>query len=265
MTFQFLIIFLQCAALAAFLILWYFWVKKKMETSFILEEDDRVLFPFKYFSWILMGLVFVTCLVQIHFIRVSSSVHEKMASFLGACNLQEQQARAIDDMKALIDRLRKDMDSNFRNLHAQNLERPLFKNPEPPAAVETRTTPKASVIPIHAPKAEAPGFAKEAKASSAAKSAPSPQALPKEDKQDQNDERLHSMPLSRTGRAVVDNLLVRKRPQPGAAVVDKITTDQVVKVTEKREINETIWFHVVTPSGKAGWVNYRYLKLEGNA
>jgi uncharacterized protein YgiM (DUF1202 family) len=63
----------------------------------------------------------------------------------------------------------------------------------------------------------------------------------------------------------VDNLRVRKRPQTDAPVVERITTEQPVKVTEKRLINETVWFRIVTPSGKTGWVDYRYLKLEGNA
>lgn len=264
MTFQFLVIFLQFAALAAFLILWYFWVKKKMEASFLLEEGDRVLFPFKYFSWVLMGLVFVTCLVQIHFIRVSSTVHERMASLIGSCKKQELHARAMDDMKAAIDSLRKDMESNFKNLHAQNLDRPPFKSPEPLPPAESRPIARGPLASIHPPKAEAQGFAKEAKASSAASPALSVLPQAKEDKQDHG-EAIHTMSLNRMGRAVVDNLLVRQRPRSDAAVIDRITTDQVVKVTEKRLIKETVWFRVVTPSGKAGWVNYRYLKLEGNA
>ena len=39
---------------------------------------------------------------------------------------------------------------------------------------------------------------------------------------------------------------------------------QEVKVTEKRIVNEGVWFRIVTPSGHAGWVDYRYLKLEGS-
>ncbi len=62
------VIVLECAAVAAFLILWYFWAKKKLLCSYVLEDDEQILFPFRYFSWILIGIVLVTCLIQIHFL-----------------------------------------------------------------------------------------------------------------------------------------------------------------------------------------------------
>ncbi|HMK36701.1 MAG TPA: SH3 domain-containing protein [Desulfomonilaceae bacterium] len=263
MAFQFLVILLQCAALAAFLILWYFWVKRKMETSFLLEEESHVLFPFKYFSWVLMGLIFLTCLVQIHFIRVSSSVHERMASMVGYYKKHEQHAASMNDMKGAIDRLRSDMELNFKNLRAQQVDSLPFKCPEAPVASDTRSQGKGPLVTIQPPKTDTPGFAKEAKAASTPKMGPSARPHMRQPKQEEG-ESVYSMPLSRTGRAVVDNLRVRQRPHQDAVVVDKLTPGQSVKVTEKRLIHETVWFRVVTPSGRAGWVDYRYLKLEGS-
>ncbi len=121
MTFQLLIIVLQLAALAAFLILWYFWVKRKLEASFLLEEEENVLFPFRYFSWIFIGVILITCLVQIHFVRVSSSVYERMASLSSSFKKQEQHTKAIDDLKLTVDKLRADLESNFRTLRAQSI------------------------------------------------------------------------------------------------------------------------------------------------
>ena len=83
MILHFAIIAIQCAALAAFLILWYFWVKKRIGSSLCFEEEEQILFPFRYFSWILMGLVVITVVAQIHFVRVSSLVHERVASMTG--------------------------------------------------------------------------------------------------------------------------------------------------------------------------------------
>jgi hypothetical protein len=267
MAFQFLIILLQCAALAAFLILWYFWVKKRMEASFLLEEDTHVLFPFKHFSWLLIGLVFVTCLIQIHFVRVSATVHEKMASLVGSIKKNEQHARAIDDMKASLDKLRTEMELNFKNLRTQNVDQLPFKCPEAPTTTDARPAPRSPITSVQPPRSESNAFAREARSSSASRKPNGAQITSSgtKDARSNEIEAVHSMPLSRTGRSLVDNLRVRKRPQTDAPVVERITTEQPVKVTEKRLINETVWFRIVTPSGKTGWVDYRYLKLEGNA
>jgi N-acetylmuramoyl-L-alanine amidase len=73
------------------------------------------------------------------------------------------------------------------------------------------------------------------------------------------------MRLSRIGKVTVESLRVRQRPQLSAPVIEQLTSGQEVKVTEKRVQNENIWFRVITPAGKAGWVDFRFLKLEGNA
>ena len=57
MIFHVAVILLMIVAVAAFLILWYFWVKNRLAHSLALHDEEQVLFPFRYFSWILMGLV----------------------------------------------------------------------------------------------------------------------------------------------------------------------------------------------------------------
>jgi branched-subunit amino acid transport protein AzlD len=265
MTFQILIVLIQCAALAAFLILWYFWVKKRMEASFLLEEDSRVMFPFKHFSWLLIGLVFVTCLIQIHFVKVASGFHEKIAVLVGSLKKNDQNARSIEDMKVSIDNLRKQMAADFKNLRAENVDRLPFKYPEAPATAYARPTLRSPITSVGFRRSDGVGFAKAAKASFAGSRPDRTLTNKVSARKATQPVTVHSMALSCIGRALVNNLRVRKRPQTDSPVIDTITTEQIVKVTEKRLINEAVWFRIVTPSGKAGWVDYRYLKLEGSA
>jgi Bacterial SH3 domain len=72
------------------------------------------------------------------------------------------------------------------------------------------------------------------------------------------------MHLSRGGRVLTDHLRVRNRPVATAPVVDKLMTGQMVKVTGKRLSGSRIWYRVVTPTGRAGWVDFQYVRLEGN-
>ena len=89
------VISLQCAAVGAFLILWYFWARKKLLCSYMLQDDQQVLFPFRYFSWILIGIVLITSLVQIHFVRTASLMHEKLVVLTTGYQRQEQDLRAV--------------------------------------------------------------------------------------------------------------------------------------------------------------------------
>ncbi len=71
------------------------------------------------------------------------------------------------------------------------------------------------------------------------------------------------MRLTRKAKAIADNLRVRKQPSEDAQIVDKLMSGQVIKVTEKKVAGDKVWFRIITPSGKAGWVDYNYVKLEG--
>lgn len=270
MILHFAIIAIQCAALAAFLILWYFWVKKRIESSLCMEDDDQVLFPFRYFSWILMGLVVISVVTQIHFVRVSSLVHERVASMTGFYEKQQKHTATLDELRGMIVRLRTDMDSNFRGLRAQIPERTAqVQQPEPveeprPAAPEP-TVQRQALVRLE-PLRGGPGrgnFAREARASSASSVVAS---LPERtDSDSSNEGRDFSMRLQREGRVLSDRLRVRKRPQAEAPVVERLMSGQKVKVTEKRLLKEGLWFRVITPSGRAGWVDYRHVKLDGSA
>ncbi len=72
------------------------------------------------------------------------------------------------------------------------------------------------------------------------------------------------MRLSRVGNVTAETLRVRRQPVSDSPVIESLTAGQKVKVTEKRLIKDTVWFRIVTPSGKAGWVDFRHLKLENN-
>ncbi len=97
---------------------------------------------------------------------------------------------------------------------------------------------------------------------SAPKTDEGPVRKPKSGEEDAD--KVYSMRLNRNGRTTIDNLRVRKLPVSDAPVVEKLMSGQEVKVTEKRIVNEGVWFRIVTPSGRAGWVDYRYLKLDGS-
>jgi len=272
MILHFAIISLQAACLAAFLILWYFWVKRKMDAVFALEGEEQALFPFRHFSWVLLGLVLVTSLAQVHFVRVSSQVHEKMAAMSEAYRQQEQTARALADVKVTVDKLRKDMDSNFRGLKALMPEQLALLKPGL-ADIDTGTPEEANQSekgPVNGPQkklahTEKDSFAREAKASSANTTKTSLLEPPAPAATDPEDSQSYSMPINRQGRILKDRLRVRKHPSLDAPAVEHLMTGQQVKVTEKRVLNENVWFRVVTPSGRAGWINYRYVKLEGSA
>lgn len=270
MILHFAIIAIQCAALAAFLILWYFWVKKRIESSYCMEDEDQVLFPFRYFSWILMGLVVITVVAQIHFVRVSSQVHERVASMTKFYEKQQKHTATLEELKGMMTRLRSDMDSNFRGLRAQIPERiaqaqPADTTTDPRPVAPVAPSPRQALVRLE-PQHSGPsrgGFAREARASSAAgvvASLPHPSA----DQPTEKDDKDYSMRLQREGRVLTDRLRVRKRPQSEAPVVERLMSGQKVKVTEKRLLKDGLWFRVITPSGRAGWVDYRYVKLAGS-
>ncbi len=260
---QYLIITLQIAVVAAFLLLWYFWVRKKFTASFLLEDNEQVLFPFRYFSWIFIGLIVAVAVVQIHFVRVSASVHDQLASLSGLLLKHEQEAQALEDLRRSVAKLRHEVESNFKSLRAQTADQyALIKYMEAggTAKMASANTEKDPLMSMRGPSA-APApkdrFAREAKAYSAPKILePVPEKT--------EDAKVYSMRLSRSGRATTDSLRVRQQPQTDSAVIDQLSIGQEVKVTEKRALNDQVWFRIVTPGGKAGWVDVRYLKLEGN-
>lgn len=266
---HFIIVSTQCAALAAFLILWSFWVKKRIETALPVDDHEKVLFPFRYFSWLLMGMVLVSCLLQIHFVRVSAGVHEKLAAMTNFYSNQAESIRSLDELKVTLERLRKDIDANSRSLRAKAFGRDYFsKGGEavPDLAVtkvdQLKTEALASLQALRDIQKDK-GFGKEAKASSASQAGPLPSRAINPPRQAGG--KVYSMRLSRVGRVVEDGVTVKKRPAENSPVVEQLAWGQEVKVTEKRLSNEDLWFRIVTPSGRTGWVDYRRVKLDKNS
>lgn len=266
------VISLMIATLGAFLILWYYWVKKKVEASFFLDDEEQVLFPFRYFSWIFIGLVVLTCLAQVHFLRVSASVHERLAQVVGFHKSQQSCAAAVDELKLMVQGVRTDVNAGFTKL-ATNAARPpalaeTFENPphvaEPPLS-RPEKAPLRCDLPSGLPKLgkadTVSSFAQEARASATEDTVedrtPESDAGPKD-----STKSVWSMALNMEGRVTVDSLRVRKEPEKSARVVAKLKAGDQVKVTEKRIVDDGMWFRVITPNGRAGWVDFRFLKLQ---
>lgn len=261
---------LQFAALAAILIFWHFWVKKNLQVPHCTDEADSALLPFHRLSRVLLGLVFLTCLVQIYCLWASSTIHEKIASATAPGKRQEQNNRAISELKGMIENLSKETASNSRLLQAMKSEqssgvRVALQDPDslsvPAGGLlggQTRLNPQTRTAGR-----DEVGFAKEAKASSGRSihGAIEKRFQTRADSGEEN----YSMRLNRRGHVATEKLRVRKRPQQGAEVIEKLLDGQKVKVTEKRLLNDTMWFRVITPSGRAGWVDFRYLTLDSGA
>ena len=297
MLFHLLVALAMLASVIAFVILWYFWIKKKLELANVLEGEHQVLFPFKHFAWLFIGLIVVTCLVQVHFTRVSSGVYEDlnaMASFLeehrGECMNIRELDRAIKD-------LRKDVNTRFDGLKelSEKTIRTVAKNtkidrsqastgkqglsqrqtrklgrastvvarstsPKPPQTQADKSTPKKNTN--HVMFAGAARAAATSTTPSTDPVATSSEGL-KQEKESAEQEVL-SMKLDLKGLVKANVLLVRQEPDPKAPVVDKIRSGEIVSVSEKRIVEDQMWYAITTPQGKNGWVNYRYLKLQTN-
>jgi len=269
------VIILMLATLGAFLILWYFWVKKKVEASFFLDDEEQVLFPFRYFSWIFIGLVVLTCLAQVHFLRVSAAVHERLAQVAGFHKSQQSCAGAVDELKVMMQGVRKDVNAGFTRLAAnaarppalaETLDRPTRFDDAP--ATAPAKTPLRDDLPLGLPKVgkadTASSFAQEARAS-ASEDAVDDRPLEGDTEPKDPAKGVWSMALNMEGKVTTDSLRVRKEPDKSARVVAKLKAGDQVKVTEKRIVDDGMWFRVITPNGRAGWVDFRFLKLQALA
>jgi|GEM_PF-457117 len=269
------VIFLMIATLGAFLILWYFWVKKKVEASFFLDDEEQVLFPFRYFSWILIGLVVLTCLAQVHFLRVSASVHERLAHIAGFHKSQQSCAGAVNELKVMVQGVRKDLNAGFTKIAAnspavpalaETLDKPASID-ETPLAPPAKTPPRGD-LPPGLPKIgkadTRSSFAQEARAST---SEDMTEIRTTENEAESKDpaKGVWSMSLKMEGKVTADSLRVRQEPEKNSRVVAKLRVGDNVKVTEKRIVDDGMWFRVITPNGRAGWVDFRFLKLHALA
>lgn len=299
MLFHIFITAVMIAAVAAFLILWYLWVKKRIEVSYALVEDRQILFPFRNFSWLLIGLLIAVCLAQIHFVRVSYRVHEHLAKVAAHMDDRPGTAAHITELKQGMARLESRIAA---------MQRPVAS--PPPAVIEKPQTQPAEKNPSRSNKENqrtdrrraerrAPNadrtfalvqlkgnepvdekkdrrFAGEARASSAQsalsaeperQNPPNPGiASEPRSEPEKEPEKVWSMSLDRMGKVTADSLRVRERPSLRAPVIGVLKGGQTVKVTEKRFLDDRIFYRVAMPDGKKGWVHFRYLEvLAGNS
>jgi hypothetical protein len=181
---------------------------------------------------------------------------------------QENNMRSLDEIKVMVERLRRDMETNFKGLRLQpaaSLQPRPAETGQEMSVAKVDTTERADTASLYDSRIATfdAGFAREAKSSSSETSGS--KSAVKHRKPPDNNRQALSMPLSRMGRVLHDRLSVKKRPLNGSPVVDYLAAGQEVKVTEKRLLNEEMWFRVVTPSGRAGWVDFRHVSLEGNS
>ncbi len=259
---------LQLTAMAAFLILWYFWLKRRLQSSSCADEAEQELLPFRHFCHLLLSLVFFTCMIQIYFLWTSSTIRERIACVTSMCKKQEKGLRAIAELTGMIESLRKESATN--SLLLQTRLRGQVPNVKDLEAFSGAGSPPEGLLagkPLNSQTGRASsdnvGFGREAKASSAA----SIHRASGKRFQTRNYEsdRGYSMDLNRQGHVVPERLRVHKRPQPNSEIIEKLSAGQRVKVTEKRLLRDSMWFRVITPSGRAGWVDFRYLTLDGSA
>ncbi len=263
------VVALMIVVAAAFLILWYYWVKKRISSVDFNAEQESVLVPFKYFCWVFLGIMLLTCLVQIHFMRVSATVHERLAEM--AANLKDKQGAKEDaeEVKKLVLDLRKDMESGFARMLTWKLAQMAQAEPEetrvPGVPIRAVGSSKGKpMVAMSGPKNKpriGTGFANEARAASASGPQKMAERLSRSASRKQSG-KVYSMQLNLTGRVKATALSVRNQPNLQALIVERLVSGEQVKVTEKRLISDGLWYRVVTPLGRAGWVDHRHLTLE---
>ncbi len=263
------IIMLMMSALAAFLILWYFWVKRRLAGSYFLDDEEQVLFPFRYFSWVLLGVVFVTCVAQVHFVRVSSRFYESLAVQKATRDDWKVCESHFDELKELLRTVRGDLNSGFRRMTAitEGLNKPQGPgrgescDASPPSGIgKVRSSfPLASAERLEKPVT----FGKAARAHSAPPpvARPASRTMARKEGTEKQATKVWSMNLDLMGQVTADVLRVRERPEGTAPIVERLEAGSVVRVTEKRFVDDSLWFKIVPRSEQTGWVDFRYVKL----
>ncbi len=265
MAYHIILVIVQVATLAAFLMLWRLWVRKKLTTSFLIEDEDRILFPFKYFSWILFAVLLVTSLAQIHFIWMSHKTEKNLAALKDVYKMVEKDSQAVEETKLIVEKLARELELNTKAVK-------LFSRELPSAYKSSRLMTDLKVAQADVPhknthgRASQPGdsFDQEAKASSREKVT---SEKPKEESRvsEEGPDVPQSMRLNRRGSVVGKGLRVRKSPDETSDIVETLALGKHVKVTEKRFHKDRVWFRIITPSGRAGWVDFNFVKLDNNA
>jgi hypothetical protein len=262
------VLLLMITTASAFLILWYFWVKKRVEIAQFVEDGGGTLLPFRYFCWVLLGLLAAVSLAQVHFVRVSALVHERLGEVAGLCRLQTNCAAGVDEVKSILQSMKEDISSHgvknptlvrgpIRSDSAPDAPRrvALTRSDEPPEDALVSFPPPEGAL------GKQTGFAKEAKTfNEASTGGGAPGAIePTRDRE--KAPKSWSMSLSLSGKTTAESLRVRRSPAKDAEIVERLPLGSEVKITEKLLQDSDVWFRVVTPSGGAGWVDFKYIRL----
>lgn len=265
MAYHIMLVLVQAATLAAFLILWRLWVRKKLTASFLIEDEDRILFPFKYFSWILFAVVLVTSLAQMHFIWMSFKTEKNLVAMKNVYKMAEKQGQAIEETKLLVEKLARELELNTKAVKVFSKDFPF--NARSSRVMSDLRVAQADAAPKNTNAKGShvnDGFDQEAKASSKERVSaekPKDEVSASDDPSDSH----QTMRLNRRGAVVGNGLRVRKSPDETSDIVETLNAGKHVKVTEKRFHKDRVWFRIITPSGRAGWVDFTFVKLDSNA
>ncbi len=295
MLFHFALAVVMLASVAAFVILWYFWVKKRLGAAQLPDSEHQILLPFRHFAWLLIGLIVVTCIVQVHFARVSTSVYEDLDSIASFLQEHRNENVNIREVAQAIKGLRAEMNESFEGLRtlttakvqavpaasapgSSDVAHGAVANAAPPVASPSSEPtrekakmlvppPKRAATPRRAKTLVKPPveFAKAAEASTSSRPPQEPATKPASapPRQEQGeDAKAWSMKIDMAGTVTAGTLVVRLHPEHKAPVVEKLRSGDAVSVTEKRMVGDRLWYGIVTPKGAAGWVDFRYLKLK---
>ncbi|MGD9818366.1 MAG: SH3 domain-containing protein [Desulfomonilaceae bacterium] len=266
MAYHLIFVFVQAATLAAFMIMWRMWIRKKLTASFLIEDEDRITFPFKYFSWVLLAVFLVTSVAQTHYVWTSHNFEKNASALKNVYQMAEKHGQHIEETKMIVEKLARELELNTKAVK-------LFSKDLPSLVRSSKMTNDLKVAPNEAaPKPtqlraslNTGSFDKEAKASSKERVLPDAKNRSDSESVGEESDSVHSMRLNRRGSVVGNGLRVRKSPDETSDVVETLNAGKLVKVTEKRFQKDRVWFRIITPTGRAGWVDFNFVKLDGNA
>lgn len=259
-------VFVQAATLAAFMIMWRLWIRKKLTASFLIEDEDRITFPFKYFSWVLLAVFLVTSVAQTHYVWMSQNFEKNALALKNVYQMAEKHGQQIEETKMIVEKLARELELNTKAVK-------LFSKDLPSLVRSSKINNDLKVTPNEAAAKSTQlraslntgSFDKEAKASSKERVSLDNKNTSDSESVSEESDSVHSMRLNRRGSVVGNGLRVRKSPDETSDVVETLSAGKLVKVTEKRFQKDRVWFRIITPTGRAGWVDFNFVKLDGNA
>jgi hypothetical protein len=273
MPFSLTVLLAIVAAVAACFTIWRIWIKKRPIPHGLVDRKAQVLSPMRLSAWLLIGLILVAAIAQVQLLRLFTSIHKDLALLVAPAN---NPGLKVDEVKNMLRDLQTDVASKL-----DRAQKSPFRDPprvsapiapsRPLAGIECPGNPNPPPSPrVMKDKPAEAAFARAARASSLASTkssdpdAPRPPKAKAEVKEKEAPRPMASwsMPLNLVGLVRADTLIVRQQPSVTSPVVEKLTSGQEVKVTEKRIIDKQMWYGVITPSGRSGWVDFRYIRLK---